>query len=114
MKKNTFADWLERWPLVAILRGIKPGEALDIGAVLVKSGFCIIEVPLNSPEPYASIIRLAKRFGDQVLVGAGTVTDWVQVSKVGDAGGRVIVMPHGRQSSHSIQAVHLSVANSQS
>src|SRR6185436_6187424 len=94
MKKNTFADWLERWPLVAILRGIKPGEALDIGAVLVKSGFCIIEVPLNSPEPYASIIRLAKRFGDQVLVGAGTVTDWEQVSKVGDAGGRVIVMPH--------------------
>jgi len=94
MKKNTFADWLERWPLVAILRGVKPGEALDIGAVLVKSGFCVIEVPLNSPEPYASIIRLSKRFGDQVLVGAGTVTDWEQVSKVADAGGRVIVMPH--------------------
>lgn len=94
MKKHTFADWLERWPLVAILRGVKPGEALDIGAVLVESGFCVIEVPLNSPEPYASIIRLSKRFGDQVLVGAGTVTDWEQVQKVADAGGRVIVMPH--------------------
>jgi 2-dehydro-3-deoxyphosphogalactonate aldolase len=94
MKKNTFADWLKRWPLVAILRGVKPGEALDIGAALVESGFCVIEVPLNSPEPYASIIRLSKRFGDQVLVGAGTVTDWEQVPKVADAGGRVIVMPH--------------------
>ena len=94
MKPETFADWLKRWPLVAILRGIKPGEALDVGAALVETGFCIIEVPLNSPEPFASIIRLSKRFGDKVLVGAGTVTDWEQVSKVADAGGKIIVMPH--------------------
>lgn len=93
-KTETFTDWLQRWPLVAILRGVKPGEAVEIGAVLVETGFTIIEVPLNSPEPYASIMRLAKRFGDQVLVGAGTVTDWEQVPKVADAGGRVIVMPH--------------------
>jgi len=57
-------------------------------------GFTIIEVPLNSPEPFASIVRLAKRLGDRTLVGAGTVTDWEQVTKVADAGGRVIVMPH--------------------
>ena len=43
MKTETFADWLKRWPLVAILRGIKPGEALDVGAALVESGFCIVE-----------------------------------------------------------------------
>lgn len=94
MNIETFGDWLARWPLVAILRGIKPGEAVDIGGILVESGFCIIEVPLNSPEPYASIVRLSKRFGHNVLVGAGTVTDWEQVPKVADAGGRIIVMPH--------------------
>lgn len=94
MKIEAFGDRLKRWPLVAILRGIKPGEAPDIGTMLVETGFTIIEVPLNSPEPYASIVRLAKRLGDKALVGAGTVTDWEQVTKVADAGGRVIVMPH--------------------
>ena len=94
MKTESFGDWLKRWPLVAILRGIKPGEALDVGTMLVEVGFTIIEVPLNSPEPYASIVRLAKRLGDKALVGAGTVTDWEQVTKVADAGGKVIVMPH--------------------
>ena len=94
MKTDTFSDWLTRWPLIAILRGIKPVEAIDVGAVLIETGFCILEVPLNSPEPFASIIRLSKRFGDKVLIGAGTVTDWEQVQKVADAGGRIIVMPH--------------------
>jgi 2-dehydro-3-deoxyphosphogalactonate aldolase len=94
MKIEALGAWLKRWPLVAILRGIKPGDALDIGTMLVETGFTIIEVPLNSPEPYASIVRLAKRLGDKALVGAGTVTDWEQVTKIADAGGRVIVMPH--------------------
>jgi 2-dehydro-3-deoxyphosphogalactonate aldolase len=94
MNIEAFGDWLKRWPLVAILRGIRPGEVLDIGTMLVETGFTIIEVPLNSPEPFASIVRLAKRLGDRVLVGAGTVTDWEQVTKIADAGGRVIVMPH--------------------
>ncbi len=94
MKTESIAGWLKRWPLVAILRGIKPGETLDIGTVLVEAGFCIIEVPLNSPEPFASIIKLSKRFADTVLIGAGTVTNWEQVAKVADAGGRIIVMPH--------------------
>jgi 2-dehydro-3-deoxyphosphogalactonate aldolase len=91
---ETVEAWLRRWPLVAILRGIKPGEALDIGAALNETGFCIIEVPLNSPEPFASIVKLSKRFGARMLIGAGTVTDWEQVAKVADAGGRIIVMPH--------------------
>jgi 2-dehydro-3-deoxyphosphogalactonate aldolase len=94
MNNETFGNRLKRWPLVAILRGIKAGEALDIGTMLVETGFTIIEVPLNSPEPFASIERLAKRLGDRALVGAGTVTDWEQVTKVADAGGRLIVMPH--------------------
>jgi 2-dehydro-3-deoxyphosphogalactonate aldolase len=94
MNDETFPAWLARWPLVAILRGIRPHEALDVGATLVETGFCIIEVPLNSPEPYASIVRLSKKYGGDVLVGAGTVTDWNQVPKVADAGGRIIVMPH--------------------
>ena len=94
MNIETFGEWLARWPLIAILRGIKPGEAVDIATILVETGFCIVEVPLNSPEPYASIVRLSKRFDHRVLVGAGTVTDWEQVPKVADAGGRIIIMPH--------------------
>lgn len=94
MNREPFGDWLARWPLVAILRGIKPGEAVDIATILVETGFCIVEVPLNSPEPFASIVRLSKRFDHRVLIGAGTVTDWEQVPKVADAGGRIIVMPH--------------------
>jgi 2-dehydro-3-deoxyphosphogalactonate aldolase len=94
MKIESLGEWLERWPCVAILRGIRPGEVLDIGSALAETGFCIIEVPLNSPEPFASIMKLSKHFGDKVLVGAGTVTDWDQVPKVADAGGRIIVMPH--------------------
>ncbi|MEX0959398.1 MAG: 2-dehydro-3-deoxy-6-phosphogalactonate aldolase [Burkholderiales bacterium] len=94
MKKTIFSDWLAKFPLVAILRGVKPGEVAAIGDVLVETGFCIIEVPLNSPEPFASIVKLSKRFGDDVLIGAGTVTDWAQVAKIADAGGRIVVMPH--------------------
>ena len=94
MKSEIFSDWLRRCPLVAILRGIKPVEALDIASALIEADFCVIEVPLNSPEPFASIMKLSKRFGDEALIGAGTVTDPEQVAKVSDAGGKIIVMPH--------------------
>ena len=69
----TFKDALAACPLVAILRGLKPEEALDIGAALVGAGFTIIEVPLNSPQPLDSIRILADAFGDRALIGAGTV-----------------------------------------
>jgi 2-dehydro-3-deoxyphosphogalactonate aldolase len=82
-------------PLVAILRGIRPEEADAIGAALVESGFVLIEVPLNSPEPFASIERLARRFEAQALIGAGTVVNPADVDRVESAGGRLIVMPHG-------------------
>ena len=64
---------VEALPLIAILRGLQPSEALEVGGVLVDAGFSIIEVPLNSPEPIQSISLLAKAFGEQAVIGAGTV-----------------------------------------
>ena len=88
------ASAMAELPLVAILRGIRPTEAVDIGAALVDAGFRLIEVPLNSPEPYRSIDLLAEKFGAAALVGAGTVMDAAAVARVVGAGGRLIVMPH--------------------
>jgi 2-dehydro-3-deoxyphosphogalactonate aldolase len=92
---TALSPWLARCPLVAILRGIRPDEVEAIGDVLVAAGFAIIEVPLNSPQPLASIERLSRRFGAAVLIGAGTVTTPHQVGEIAAAGGRIIVMPHG-------------------
>ena len=80
-------------PLVAILRGLRPEEARPVGAALVDSGWRLIEVPLNSPEPLASIATLAKAF-PQALVGAGTVLQPEQVQQVHAAGGRLVVAPN--------------------
>ncbi len=90
----TFTDALAACPLVAILRGLTPAEAPAIGAALVEAGFTLIEVPLNSPEPLASIRLMADAFGDRALIGAGTVLSPADVDAVAEAGGRIIVMPH--------------------
>lgn len=87
-------DWLARCPLVAILRGIKPEEAEAIGDALLAADIPVLEVPLNSPDPIESIRRLAKRFGDRALVGAGTVTNPGDCARIAAAGGRLIVTPH--------------------
>jgi 2-dehydro-3-deoxyphosphogalactonate aldolase len=87
-------DWLHPLPLVAILRGLRPDEAVEVGGALAGAGFRILEVPLNSPDPCASIRRLVDELGDGYLVGAGTVLDPARVRDVADAGGRLIVMPH--------------------
>ena len=84
-------------PLVAILRGLEPAEALSIGEALVDTGFRIIEVPLNSPLPFASIEALARRFGEKCIIGAGTVLDVTAVARVEAAGGELVVMPHSDQ-----------------
>lgn len=81
-------------PLVAIIRGVTPSEVEAIGDALVEAGIRIIEVPLNSPDPFASIERLAKRLGDDALIGAGTVLQVGQVASVADSGGRIIVSPN--------------------
>jgi 2-dehydro-3-deoxyphosphogalactonate aldolase len=82
-------------PLIAILRGVRPSAATGIGAVLIEAGFVAIEVPLNSPAPLESTRLLAEAFGDQALIGAGTVQDPADVDRIADAGGRLIVMSHG-------------------
>lgn len=89
-----FAAAMARCPLVAILRGVKPDEIEAIGDALVDAGFAMIEVPLNSPHPLSSIELLVKRYGDDALVGAGTVLTVAQVEKVRAVGGRLIVSPN--------------------
>lgn len=86
--------WLARCPLVPILRGVKPDEVGAIAATLLALGIPIVEVPLNSPEPLESIARLARRFGETMLVGAGTVMTPEQVASIAAAGGKLIVTPH--------------------
>ncbi len=85
---------LARSPLVAILRGIRPDEAEAVADALITAGVLVIEVPLNSPEPFDSIGRLARRFGADALIGAGTVRRERDVSRLAAAGGRLMVTPH--------------------
>lgn len=80
-------------PLIAILRGVAPGEAEAVGEALVAAGIPVIEVPLNSPEPFESIARLARRLGAAAMVGAGTVLTVEDVARVAAAGGRIVVSP---------------------
>jgi 2-dehydro-3-deoxyphosphogalactonate aldolase len=81
-------------PLVAIIRGVTPPEAEAIGEAVYGAGIRIVEVPLNSPDPYESIAILARSLGERALVGAGTVLEAEQVERVAQAGGRVIVAPN--------------------
>jgi 2-dehydro-3-deoxyphosphogalactonate aldolase len=81
-------------PLVAIIRGVTSAEAQGIGRAVFEGGIRIIEVPLNSPEPFESIRILAEALGDEALIGAGTVLDPADVERVRSAGGRIIVSPN--------------------
>jgi 2-dehydro-3-deoxyphosphogalactonate aldolase len=92
---NISALWpkLER-DLIAILRGIRPDEVLAVGNALVESGIEVIEVPLNSPDPFQSIELLAKNLPDHVLIGAGTVLDPADIPRLHTAGGRLVISPN--------------------
>ncbi|WP_294074488.1 2-dehydro-3-deoxy-6-phosphogalactonate aldolase [Sphingomonas sp.] len=90
---ETLRSYLNQCPLVAIIRGVTPDEAEAIADAIHEGGIRIIEVPLNSPDPLKSIERIAARYGDRTLVGAGTVLNRDQVAQVKDAGGRIIVSP---------------------
>ncbi|MDG1018716.1 MAG: 2-dehydro-3-deoxy-6-phosphogalactonate aldolase [Paracoccaceae bacterium] len=81
-------------PLIAILRGVNPIEAKDIAAVLIEAGITRIEVPMNSPSPLKSIEAMAKAFGDDAQIGAGTVITVETVLDVAKAGGKLIVSPN--------------------
>jgi 2-dehydro-3-deoxyphosphogalactonate aldolase len=90
---NDIRNYLRQCPLVAIIRGVTPDDCEAIGQAAFDAGIRIIEVPLNSPDPLASIAKLAAKLGDRALVGAGTVLDPGQVAEVKDAGGRLVVSP---------------------
>lgn len=81
-------------PVIAILRGVDPDEAESIAGALIENGIDRIEVPLNSPAPFASIGRLARTFGNDAQIGAGTVLTTEDVGRVSDAGGSLIVSPN--------------------
>ena len=81
-------------PLIAILRGIKPSEAVDIAAALLGAGIDRIEVPMNSPDPFESIGKIVDAFGNDALIGAGTILTTAQVDQVAAVGGKLIVSPN--------------------
>jgi len=85
---------LSATPLVAILRGLTPDEAVDIGEALVAEGLTCLEVPLNSPDPLVSIRRLRDALDGRAFVGAGTVLDVSAVKAVADAGGQLVISPN--------------------
>ncbi|MBA1260721.1 MULTISPECIES: 2-dehydro-3-deoxy-6-phosphogalactonate aldolase [Pseudomonadaceae] len=86
--------YLKDLPLIAILRGVTPDEIVAVGRALHDAGFRVIEIPLNSPQPYESIRRLTAELGESCLIGAGTVLTEAQVAEVDAAGGRLIVSPN--------------------
>ena len=88
------AACMEAMPLIAILRGITPEEAIPVTDILFEEGFRIVEVPLNSPDPFESIRRITEAYGDRMVTGAGTVLTAENVGKVFKVGGRLIVAPN--------------------
>ena len=94
MTHVSFHQAMAELPLVAILRGIRPNEVDGIAEVLIAAGIRLIEIPLTSPDPFDSIARLARRLGDEVMVGAGTIRRVEQIDRLIDVGGRLMVTPH--------------------
>jgi 2-dehydro-3-deoxyphosphogalactonate aldolase len=92
--REVLRRYLDECPLIAIVRGVTPGEAEAIGDSICEAGIRIIEVPLNSPQPLESVAKLRARFGERMLVGAGTVLRADQVGDVQRAGGRLVVSPN--------------------
>jgi 2-dehydro-3-deoxyphosphogalactonate aldolase len=92
--RQVFESYFSHCPLVAIIRGVTPPDAADIAQALFDGGIRIIEVPLNSPEPLASIRSIADALGERALVGAGTVLSVEDVGQVRESGGRLIVSPN--------------------
>ena len=98
-------NWPTRLPLIAILRGIRPEEAVAHVEALVEAGFDAIEIPLNSPDWQSSIRAVAARFGAQALIGGGTVLRLEQADALAAAGGKLVVTPNTRPAliAHAVQ-----------
>jgi 2-dehydro-3-deoxyphosphogalactonate aldolase len=99
MNMNSALDtWLEKMPVVAIIRGVTPDQAIDIGHAIHEAGIGIIEVPLNSPEPFESIKRLSIELGDDCIIGCGTLLNEEDAKLVAEVGGQIAVTPNTRPS----------------
>ncbi|AQR62339.1 2-dehydro-3-deoxy-6-phosphogalactonate aldolase [Brevundimonas sp. LM2] len=85
---------LDALPLIAILRGLEPEEAVAVGEAIVAAGFVCLEVPLNSPRPLESVRRLRDALDGRALVGAGTVLTVEAAQQVADAGGQIVISPN--------------------
>jgi len=83
-----------KYPLIAILRGLKPSETQAVVGALIETGFTAIEIPLNSPEPFKSIEIAAKMAPDGCLIGAGTVLTVEDVNRLDAVGGKLMVSPN--------------------
>tara|TARA_R110001583_G_scaffold146135_1_gene298177 strand:- start:3327 stop:3977 length:651 start_codon:yes stop_codon:yes gene_type:complete len=91
---HSFDALMQEFPMVAILRGIRKDEVVEHTRVLIDAGFRLIEVPLNSPEPFVSIRLLQETFGDQAVIGAGTVLTMEQLTELVATGAKLMVCPH--------------------
>ena len=92
--KAQWEDALATLPLVAILRGLRPDECLGVGEMLIKAGFKVLEVPLNSPDPFDSIQAMASAFKGRAIVGAGTVLNVPDVERLAKVGGQICISPN--------------------
>ncbi|MBD5771992.1 2-dehydro-3-deoxy-6-phosphogalactonate aldolase [Marinomonas colpomeniae] len=92
--KHSFDSLMQEFPMVAILRGVEKDEVVEHARVLIEAGFRLIEVPLNSPEPFDSIRLLQDTFGDDALIGAGTVLTMAQLTELVATGAGLMVSPH--------------------
>jgi 2-dehydro-3-deoxyphosphogalactonate aldolase len=92
--RKALQKYLAECPLIAIIRGVTPDDAVAVGESIYEGGIRIIEVPLNSPDPLKSIEKLARKLGEKALIGAGTVLTPAAVADVQKAGGRIIVSPN--------------------
>jgi 2-dehydro-3-deoxyphosphogalactonate aldolase len=93
---DDFRARLAAMPVIAILRGVTPDEVVDVAEAIVAAGITIIEVPLNSPDPLASIAMMAQRFRGRAIIGAGTVLSVEDVERCRQAGAQIIVSPNMR------------------
>lgn len=90
----TLEEALREAPLIAIIRGVRPDEAVAVGHALVRAGIRIIEAPLNSPDPFASITALVSEFGDDAVIGGGTMLRKEDVDRLAEIGGKIVVAPN--------------------